>query len=158
MIRAIHHIAISTPNLTRSVEFYTSQLGFEVAGGGQWRDSEALDRHMGLRSSAGRTATLRLGAAMLEIFEFESPPSAPTAGDRPVSDHGLTHICLDVTDLDAEYERLRAAGMRFHAPPLDADVMKVRSVYGRDPDGNVIELQQILDESSPMAVSETVSD
>ncbi len=127
MIRANHHIAISTPNLTRLIEFYTSQLGFEVASDGEWRNSEALDRHMGLRGSAGRAATLRLGTAMLEIFEFESPQPSPRPHDRPVCDHGLTHICLDVTDLDAEYERLRAAGMRFHAPPLDADVMQVRS-------------------------------
>lgn len=41
---------------------------------------------------------------MVELFEFLSP--APRAGDpeRPVCDHGITHICFDVRDLDADVE------------------------------------------------------
>ena len=70
---------------------------------------------------------------------------------RPVSDHGITHICLDVTDLDGEYDRLAAAGMTFHCPPqrIGDDV---KTTYGRDPDGNVIELQEILSSDSPIAL------
>jgi len=48
-----------------------------------------------------------------------------------------------VTDLDAEYARLKAAGMTFHCPPQSIG-MDVRTTYGRDPDGNVIELQEVL--------------
>jgi predicted enzyme related to lactoylglutathione lyase len=65
--------------------------------------------------------------------------------------HGITHVCLDVTDLDAEYARLKAAGMTFHCPP-QAIGMDVRTTYGRDPDGNVIELQEVLSAESPIAL------
>ncbi len=68
-----------------------------------------------------------------------------------MNEHGITHICLDVTDVDAEYERLQAAGVTFHCPPQEfAGVSKV--TYARDPDGNVIELQEILQPSSPIAL------
>jgi catechol 2,3-dioxygenase-like lactoylglutathione lyase family enzyme len=67
-----------------------------------------------------------------------------------VCDHGITHIALDVRNIGAEYERLSAAGMRFHCPPLDMGTVK--ATYGRDPDGNVVELQEILDDESPMAL------
>ena len=68
--------------------------------------------------------------------------------DRPVCDHGFTHIALLVTDMDAEYERLTAAGMRFHCPPGG----NTRAIYGRDPDGNVVELMEVA-QGSPMALT-----
>ena len=72
------------------------------------------------------------------------PPSAPApSSTRPLRpfDKGYTHFCVDVTDIDREYERLRAVGMTFgHPAPLDAG--HVKTIYGRDPEGNVIEIQQ----------------
>ncbi|HJP36347.1 MAG TPA: VOC family protein, partial [Gammaproteobacteria bacterium] len=61
---------------------------------------------------------------------------------RPVCDHGITHLCLQVSDIDAEYERLKAAGMVFHCPP-QAVGDAIHATYGRDPDGNVVELLEI---------------
>ena len=65
-------------------------------------------------------------------------------------DHGITHLCLDVSDIDAEYARLKGAGMRFHCPPQDLGA--ARATYGRDPDGNVVELQEVMEPTSPMAL------
>jgi hypothetical protein len=56
-----------------------------------------------------------------------------------------------VVDVDAEYERLKAAGMTFHCPPQG--MSGIRATYGRDPDGNVIELLEIADAKSPMALN-----
>ena len=69
---------------------------------------------------------------------------------RPVCDHGITHICLDVADIDAEYERLKSAGMMFRCPPQGMGGL--RATDGRDPDGNVVELLELTDASSPMAL------
>jgi glyoxylase I family protein len=81
---------------------------------------------------------LKLGDTHLEVFEFASPAPAARHKLRPVCDHGITHVCLLVEDLQAEYERMRTAGMTFHSPPLRQDSGYV--IYGRDVDGNVIEL------------------
>jgi hypothetical protein len=67
---------------------------------------------------------------------------------RPVCDHRITHIRLDVTDVDAEYARLQAAGMVSHCPPQGNGAL--RATYGRDPDGNVIELLEVKDAAGPM--------
>ena len=152
MIHGIHHAAISTPDLERALGFYRDLLGAEVVTDFEWPAGlEVADRIVGLQGSSARAVMLRLGNAMIELFEFHSP--TPQAGDpeRPVCNHGITHICLDVTDIDAEYERLREAGMRFNCPPQDLGA--VRSTYGRDPDGNVIELQEVTDQASPVALS-----
>jgi catechol 2,3-dioxygenase-like lactoylglutathione lyase family enzyme len=101
----------------------------------------------GLRGSAARAVMLRLGDSYLEIFEYASPEPAPLDPDRPVCDHGITHVCLQVEDLHAEYGRMKAAGMRFHSDPLTQDSGYV--VYGRDPDGNVVELIEFTDTGRP---------
>ena len=55
----------------------------------------------------------------------------------------MPHIAFDVTDIDAEYERLKAAGVEFISPPQKLGA-GCASCYLYDPDGNLVELQEIL--------------
>ena len=104
MIRAIHHTAISTGDIERSLGFYRDLLGFrEVDRFGWRRGSAAMDAITGLTDSESKVALLRLDNAFLELFEYSSPQPAPGDPHRPVCDHGITHLCLEVTDVDAEY-------------------------------------------------------
>jgi catechol 2,3-dioxygenase-like lactoylglutathione lyase family enzyme len=151
MIRGIHHTAISTGNLERALAFYRDLLGFEAVFEAGWpAGTEVADHITGLSGSSAQLAMLRAGNTMIELFQYESPAPRPGEPNRPVCDHGITHICLDVTDVDAEYQRLTAAGMRFHCPPQDLG--GARTTYGRDPDGNVVELQEIVDPASAIAL------
>lgn len=139
MLVGFHHAALATPDLDRCLAFYTGVLGCEVAWTFAWEaGSEAADAVTGLTGSAARAAMLRLGESYIEVFEFSAPAPPPTDGERPVNAQGITHVCLQVQDIHAEYARLSAAGMRFHCPPQAQDTGFV--TYGRDPDGNVIEL------------------
>lgn len=145
MVRGIHHVAMSTPDLDRMVAFYRDVVGFEeVVLDFSWGvDNVAGPRVMRTGGpSIGRAVLLRAGNAFLELFEFERPVPRPGDPERPVVDHGITHFCIDVDDVEAEYERLSAAGVRFHCPPQPMG-MGVHTTYARDPDGNVFEVQQI---------------
>jgi catechol 2,3-dioxygenase-like lactoylglutathione lyase family enzyme len=139
MLRGFHHAAISTPNLERSVRFYKELFGCTVVREFGWPAGiPEADALTGLRNSAAKAVMLKLGDSYLEIFEFSSPAPKPGDPDRPACDHGITHICLEVRDSQAEYARLNAAGMRFHSPPQAQEGGFV--TYGRDPDGNIVEL------------------
>lgn len=152
MIRGIHHAAISTGNMERLLAFYRDLLGFRVVLDFAWAaGTESADRITGLDGSAARAVMLHAGNALVELFEYASPSPRPADPQWRVCDHGVTHICLEVTDVDAEYERLRAAGMVFHCPPQEAG-MNLRATYGRDPDGNVVELLQVRDPDSPLTL------
>jgi len=152
MIRGVHHAAISTPNLERALAFYRDLLGFAPIFEFAWpAGSEVADQITGLRRSAARAVMLRAGNVVIELFQYESPTPRPADPQRPVCDHGYTHLCLDVKDVDAEYQRLRAAGVVFHCPPQDIGAA-IRTTYGRDPDGNVVEFQEVLDPQSPIAL------
>ena len=142
MLKGFHHAAISTPDLARSVRFYCDLFGCTVLREFGWPAGiPEADALTGLRNSAARAVMLKLHDSFLEIFEFSSPTPQPGNPDRPACDHGITHICLAVEDSQAEYARLKAAGMRFHAPPQAQDGGFV--TYGRDPDGNIVELLEI---------------
>jgi glyoxylase I family protein len=90
---------------------------------------------------------LRAKNVMLEIIEYIFP-----RGERQPKEpwqRGYAHFCVDVTDIDGEYERLKALGMTFHGTPPPRGAIDVRAIYGRDPEGNIIELQEIFSTSSP---------
>jgi catechol 2,3-dioxygenase-like lactoylglutathione lyase family enzyme len=141
MIRGIHHVAIHVRDMDRMIGFYRDAFGFEVVGEPfGWRDSELIDRLVDVPSSAARGAMLRAGSCYVEIFQYSAPGPSSARPLQPF-DRGYTHFCVDVTDIEREYERLKGLGMTF-SQPGPVDVGNVKSIYGRDPEGNLIEIQQ----------------
>lgn len=141
-INFLHHVGMSVPSLDEARRFYVEKLGFTELGGGEFAADEDIDRIMALHGAAARVAFLAFGDFKIEMFEFSAPEQKRDDTGEPVYRHGITHICLDVTDVRATHARLKASGMRFHSDPVDKE--GVRTVYGRDPFGNVIELQEII--------------
>lgn len=141
MIRGIHHVSAHVRDLDRMIGFYKEAFGFELIGDPfEWSNEEKLDQILDVPGSAARGAMLRAGSCYLELFQFSAPDPV---SDRPLRpfDKGYTHFCVDVTDIEQEYHRLKAAGMTFgHSEPIDMG--HVKTIYGRDPEGNVIEIQQ----------------
>jgi catechol 2,3-dioxygenase-like lactoylglutathione lyase family enzyme len=140
MMVGLHHASITTANLDRLKAFYCDQLGFAVVMENGWNgDNAQADTIWGFSGSAMRMVMLRTANAFLELFEFAYPVTPERSADRPVYHQGITHICIAVSDLEAEYARLSAAGMPFNSAPQNIPGL-CRAVYGRDPDGNLIEL------------------
>ena len=142
MIQGLHHASITTADIARLSAFYRDQLGFELVMETAWEGGNPnADAIFGLTDTAVKMVMLRTSNAFLELFQFERPRGADGDPDRPVCDAGITHICLRVDDIEADYARLTAAGMRFHCPPMEAAGL-CKATYGRDPDGNIVELIQ----------------
>lgn len=141
MIRGIHHVGIHVRDLERMLKFYAQAFGFEIVGEPfSWRDNTTLDRIIDVPGSAARGAMMRAGTCYIELFQFTAPEPGSTRPLRPF-DKGYTHFCVDVTDIEHECERLKELGMTFgDRTPVDVGYLK--SLYGRDPEGNVIEIQQ----------------
>ena len=68
---------------------------------------------------------------------FEEPGTALDPARTAPGLHHMQLMAADLDDLCAQYERLRAAGMR---PHRSADHGPMTSVYYRDPDGNNVEI------------------
>jgi catechol 2,3-dioxygenase-like lactoylglutathione lyase family enzyme len=139
MITAFNHVGISVADLQRSIRFYRDLLGMQVVQEVPF-EGEKYDAILGLKGAKGRIAILRLGNLEVEFFEYQRPAGRPADPQRPVSDGGIAHFCVQVEDLAGMYARLQAAGVVFHCPPLRFG--SESATYMRDPDGNVIELLQ----------------
>ncbi len=142
MFTGLHHAALSTPDLERSLSFYCGALGGkQVSEVYSWETgNETADRMTRLKDSAARYAFVNVGNVFLEIFEFSSP--TPADQSHRACDYGLVHLCFVVDDIHEEYARLKAAGMAFNGSPVEFEDGSIFT-YGRDPDGNIIELIEI---------------
>jgi catechol 2,3-dioxygenase-like lactoylglutathione lyase family enzyme len=141
MILQIDHTAISVPDLQRALDFYCGLLGFEIEVRSEWSAGNALnDTVIGAVDTAAKSALLKAGGTRIELFEYHHPPGKSAQTTRPLWDHGITHLCFNVTDIDAEYQRLCAAGIKFNSAPVKMG--RWSFVYGCDPFGNFFELKQ----------------
>ena len=125
-------------NLDRSIAFYSDIFGMEVLVLDAF-EGEQYQRILRLPGVKGRVALLKGGNLQLELFEFSQPKPRASDPQRPVCDHGITHFCIEVDDLNAIYPRLVEAGVLFHCKPQKF-FGAANATYGRDPDGNVFEL------------------
>jgi catechol 2,3-dioxygenase-like lactoylglutathione lyase family enzyme len=142
MIKGTNHVGISVADLDRSIKFYSDAFGMEVVAQiafDEKTEEGRYERILGLKGAAGRVAVLKVGDTQLELFEFSNPVPRRADPSHPVCDHGISHFCLEVSDIEVICDRLKAAGASFHCPPL-LFFGRTRATYVRDPEGNVFEL------------------
>ena len=112
----------------RALDFYTRVLGFEVA------DDVPVGEHRWLTVVSPEA---RGGTRLL--LEPNDHPAVPTFTAALVHD-GIPFLQLGVDDLQAEHERLTAAGVRFTMPPTPAGPVIVAVLD--DTVGNLLQLVQ----------------
>jgi catechol 2,3-dioxygenase-like lactoylglutathione lyase family enzyme len=121
MIDHLDHLVLTTRNLEACIAFYTDALGMSLETFG-----------------AGRKA-LRYGNQKINLHEhgheFEPKARHPTPGS-------LDLCFIAAIPLDAVIERLRRHDVAIVEGPVirTGAVAPIRSVYARDPDGNLIEI------------------
>ncbi|MDE2596956.1 MAG: VOC family protein [Sphingomonadales bacterium] len=151
-VQGVHHIGVSVPDIAKAREFYIDILGgVEEVAPLAWSDNPFIDAVVGLEGSAANQFIVRLGNTHIEVFEYHAPRSAPQDPDRGVNTFGYTHFAIQVDDVVACYERVLAAGLRVHTPPMleaitvhpDGSKTGYAATYCRDFFGNVFEIMEI---------------
>lgn len=146
MIRGIHHVSVHVRDLEKMTQFYCDAFGFEDTGfNGGWADAPELDEIVGVPNSAASSKMLVAGNCYLELFRYSNPKPDDSAVASDPFTNGYTHFCVDVVGIEEEVERLAGLGMTFeraHGRAKPVDVGIVKALYGRDPEGNLIELQE----------------
>lgn len=146
MIVGVHHVAINTSNFDRMLKFYREAFGFEPCRENfDWEGLPVIDHMIDVPNSAGRSVMLKGGNCYIELFEYISPPAQSTRPLKPY-DKGYTHLCVESNDMARDYEHLKSCGMDFTGRDW-LEMADVKAIYGYDPEGNIIEIQQCSPES-----------
>ena len=138
---ASFHIGMSVPDVEVAREFYVGLLGFEEVWAKTDIDMAAVTGIPGLREKT-LVQLLVPGGSRIELQEFDPPGRI---AERPITDSGLNHLSFGVEDIYAEYERLKAAGVKFNSEVLDLDfgpgeiLTGWSVVYFEDPWGMTLE-------------------
>jgi len=118
-IRGFSHILLKVPNLQQTIDFYTTQLGFNLLRRYRLRDLDS--------------GYLQLGGVLLELLPRTDADGPIDPQDNPIG--------LEVSDLDAVLSRLKTAGIDC------GEAYKARTFWGRqakirDNSGYLISLRQ----------------
>ena len=146
-IAAVLSVGMTVSDMERSVELYSTVLGFERVSDTEVAGSsyEQLTGVFGLRM---RVVTMKLGDEVLELTEYLTPMGRRIPEDSRSNDRWFQHIAVIVRDMDQAYERLRRHGVR-HAstgpqrlPDWNKNAAGIVAFYFMDPDGHVLEVLQ----------------
>ena len=126
-LKAIAHWALKVSDLDRSLTFYRDTLGFTEM--------------MRLHHDNGDTWLVYLRITDTQFVELFPGGEGSRAPNKDAT--AINHICLEVENVDAASGHLRKIGVKLTAEPklgLDGN----RQAWFEDPDGNRIELMQML--------------
>jgi inorganic pyrophosphatase len=125
-ITHIDHLVITVNDVARSCEFYSETLGMDV------------------RTFAGGRKALHFGKYKINLHpagkEFEPKAKTPTAGS--------VDLCFIIEgELDDFINHLKEIGVEIESGPSrrNGAVTELRSIYFRDPDGNLVEVSEQID-------------
>jgi catechol 2,3-dioxygenase-like lactoylglutathione lyase family enzyme len=121
VIDRIDHFVLTVRSIADTCAFYGRALGFEVVRFGEGRIALGFGPHKINLHEVGR--------------EFEPKARVPTSGSAD--------FCVTTTEpVEALAERLRGLGIAIEEGPVPRTGARarLRSIYLRDPDGNLVEI------------------
>ena len=131
-VKQINHVAIVVEDIDDSLVF--------------WRDALGIELHELLEVSAekSRVAFLPVNSTEIELVQ-------PTTDDSGIAKYmakrgqGLHHLCLEVDDIDAMLEQLKAHGVRLinESPRTLANGKRYAFVHPESTSGVLVELYQL---------------
>ena len=132
-VRGLDHLALTVADVERSLEFYRRVLGAQVLHEDLWRSGRLP------------VALLQLGQSRLSLH----PEARPAQPHARVPTPGSADLCLRFdAPIEEALRQLAAQRVEIVEGPVPrpaADGQLGRSVYFRDPDGNLLELLSTQD-------------
>lgn len=149
MILNYFHFSFTVSDIERSVEFYRDILGLKLVHR-MVHDQPYTSVQVGFPNALLKVALFTIDGMsqppsghLLELIEYANPRGEPTdtATNRP----GAAHLAFQVDDLQSEYKRMSALGVRFKSEPVHITAGRNQggyTIYFLDPDDITLEMIQ----------------
>lgn len=129
----INHVAIVVKDIDASLDFWVKAFGLH------------LDHIEDVPSQASKVAFLPLGESEVELVQ-------PTTADSGMAAYlekrgeGMHHLCIEVEDIDAALEHLKALDVRLiNTEPQVLPGRKMAFIHPKAANGVLIELYQLTE-------------
>ncbi|MGQ9678557.1 MAG: methylmalonyl-CoA epimerase [bacterium] len=131
MVKKVAHIAIAVSSVEEAAEFYQQHLGLMLFG------KETVPHR-------------KVTVGFIEVAGVKIELVQPDADDAPIAkflrEHGpgLHHICFEVSDVEKEFARFKASGVKLvdAMPQFGAAGTKAFFIHPKSTGGVLIELNQ----------------
>lgn len=132
-MKRLDHIAVAVANLEEAIQFYEKALGLPLIC------IETVEQQ------GVRVAKLDAGNTHIELLEPLSPDT-PVGKFLAQRGAGLHHICLGVSDIDEDLDKLKEQQVRLidNEPKIGAEGAKIAFVHPKATGGVLMELSQPL--------------
>ena len=144
MIDDFLHVGISVEDLDKTIDFYTTVMGMEEDFRAE-HGGEIVATITKVKGSRVKVCHLKKGNVRLELLNYENRVNANEC--PPQNLPGLAHIAFVVTDIAAEYEKIKGLGYQFNSEPVQSRANGPTVCYFTGPDNVVIELYQLASDS-----------
>ena len=144
-ILGVHHVGITVSDIDDTVAFYSSVVDFDVVERRMVDASSLPAEVLAKRDGQIEIALVRTPTVFLVLTDVEPGVDAEPE-KRSVTGPGYTHICWQTHADNSGYKRFREAGLDILSRGEDAVDLGgygVTYAYGFDPDGLMIEMEQL---------------
>jgi len=136
------HVGLTVTSIDKFVDFYGKYFGFELKMRGVFPEEFIGGTPELYKLKAGSYSDFAFlnspNGIALELFQFnELLPAEEAVWNKP----GYHHLCLRVENVPELYKTMAADGVEFYFAPKPMGDSGAFWVFFKDPDGNMIELQ-----------------
>ena len=147
-IKGVHHVGITVSDIDDTVAFYSSAVPYELVER-RMVDADAFPAEvLDWRKGQIEVALIRTPTVFLQLIDLD-PSSKAAPQRRPVIGPGYTHICFQSPTTAPKYDVFKANGLEMLSrgdKPVDLGGYGITYAYGFDPDGIMIEMEQLTPE------------
>jgi catechol 2,3-dioxygenase-like lactoylglutathione lyase family enzyme len=144
-IKGVNHIGISVVDLDKVLAFYQDATNFELIKRESVKGNSTADKLYGRKGVEYEVATLKAPNMLFELTAFKHNHDAKIS-TMPVIGPGMTHTCFQSPKNNSSFDKFVKAGIDVLSrknKPVDLGGYGVTYAYGYDPEGNMVELEQL---------------
>ena len=144
-VLGVNHIGLSVKDLDNTLAFYRNATNFELVKREKVSQNTDADLLFGRQGVEFEMAMLKAPNMLLELIEFEHNKDAEIS-QMPAKGPGMTHTCFPSPESKPGWDKFAKAGatpLTWGGKPVDLGGYGVTYGYAYDPEGNMMELEQL---------------
>jgi len=142
-----NHIGLVVKDLDKMLDFYQRATNFDLVKREKISGNVAANTLLAQDSVSYEIAILKSPNFWLELTQFDNQTDT-IIKKMPPYGPGMTHTCFQTAEVNSGYRKFVKAGVDMLSrgeAPIDLGGYGVTYAYGYDPEGNMMELEQMSD-------------